>query len=134
MIKSILVVILFFSSPLSAEIYRDKHDNFIKLLSPKIQESLIIYGYCHDINDCNKRGLFFFGPGKTELNISMYSIKRREIVRDIINSILIIYEELNFKNSVLLEVYDVEHPKNSLFFKNLFSKNKPFVTVSIKEK
>lgn len=113
-----------------ADIYRAKHEGFINLLSPKIYSSFLARGVCNDRNECQKKGLYFFGSGKEELHISLYSMTDVKVVQDVIDCILSTYEENNLSPSVKLHVFREAHTSGI----KIFNKDKPFLTMSIEEK
>lgn len=127
-------MLLIFSHFTKSDIYRAKHDDFIKYISPEINKILISHDLCSDKNDCSKKQIFFYAPGGRKLYISFYSITDLEIIREIINKTLLVYTKNNISTSIQVEAFEHDHSERGGLLKQFFSKNEPFLTMSIKEK
>ena len=132
--KIILLLLFIFSCQVRADLYRAKHDGFIKKVIPGVHKVLISKNICKDYNDCSKKKLLFFGPGKEVLYLSLYSVEDLEVIKDVIDEILSAYKEDNASTSIKLLAYKENYPVNVNLFKKIFTKNEPFLIMSIEEK
>jgi hypothetical protein len=128
--KWLAIFLTIISCQSNADIYRAKHEKFINLVSPKIYSLFLAHGVCSDRNECQKKGLYFFGSGKEELHISLYSMTDLKVIQDIIGCVLSTYEENNLSPSVKLHFFREAHSSGIKFF----NKDKPFLAMSIEEK
>ncbi len=124
-----------FCLPVSADLYRAKYDRFISLSFPLIKRSLVLNEVCKDENDCNKKSVVFFESSKNNLKIYLYGIKDLKTVKDILEEVLLVYDDGGFSVPIKLEVYE---DRKSVRRKNLFSilksKKSPFFTMIIRER
>ena len=134
--KRIILVFCFvlISCSVSASLYREKHDDVLKVISPVIEGILVFHGLCKDANDCGKKQLFFLKSGKNALYVSLYSITDLKVIQDVVESIFIVYEKNNSTDSINFQAYKKSHSESKGIFKVFFNKNEPFFTMSIKEK
>ncbi len=114
--------------------YIAKHQNYIKELTPLINNILVSNGLCEDKLDCNKKTFLLYGAGKNRLYITMYSINSLDIVQNIINIILEKNKSLNEAYPLTLEIYKNKHLVNLDFFFSFFTKTEPFLIFTINEK
>ncbi len=100
-------------------------------LSAKISTVFLKHGICRDKNDCRKKELFFFAPGWDVLHLSFYSMTDLKVVQDLIHCVLSTYEENDFSPPVKLYFHRKPHGEGIIY---LLTKEKPFLTMSIKER